>query len=313
MVQGALRKLVAASFPEKDDMNYVAFDMGVSSLLELSNELEALPLGYDKKCVVAENCFFLAKSRSKPKLQKGDDYKPFLAFLNSPNPAVDLYLLVYSDVLDERSPYFQALLKDGAKINPVKEFSPQEWREFIPRFFEKRGSKIAPNAIRELQNRIGGDYALFLSEGQKLLAYAAGAEITPEDVKALVSEPLEDDAFRLSNALSKGDVKDALSIYRDLRTQGVEPVSLTRLLANQFRFLNEVRYLNEKGYSNGQIAQNLMASQFRVNISLESIRKMKDESLNNALESLYQCELSIMSGKLDSDLAFSLFLVNFTL
>lgn len=313
MVQGALKKLVTTSFPNRDELNYVCLDMGVTTLLELANELEALPLGYERKCVVAENCFFLAKSRSKTKLQKGDDDGPFKAFLDNPNPDIDLFLLVYSDTLEERSPYYQALLKDSAKINPVKEFTPQEWREFIPRYFEKRGSTIAPSAVNEILARIQGDYALFLCEGQKLLAYAAGGEITLESVRLLVNEPLEDDAFHLSNALSKGDVKGALSIYRDLRTQGVEPVSLTRLLANQFRFLNEVRYLGGQGLSNGAIASKLQASSFRVNIALDNLRKMKDESLNQALEGLYQCEYSIMSGKLDASLAFSLFLANFSL
>jgi hypothetical protein len=89
MVKGALKKLMQTSCPNPDAMNYVAFDLGVTPLLDVANECLSLPLGYDKKTVVAENCFFLEKSRSKPKYLKGDDPKAFLAYLQNPDPAID--------------------------------------------------------------------------------------------------------------------------------------------------------------------------------------------------------------------------------
>ena len=185
--------------------------------------------------------------------------------------------------------------------------------DYIARFFEKRSVPIDNLAINEIQDRIQGDYARFLNEGQKLVAYSGGEAITKQDVETLVSEPLEDDAFHLSNALSRGDVKNALRIYNDLKVFSAEPIALIRLLANQFRFLNEVRYLQTSGLTNSQIAGALQCSQMRVNISLDNLRKMSEETLNNALEGCYNCEKSILTGKCDPDLAFSLFLTNFSL
>jgi DNA polymerase-3 subunit delta len=313
MVKGALKKLMQTSCPAPDPMNFVSFDLGVTPLVDVANECLSLPLGYDKKTVVAENCFFLEKSRTKPKYLKGDQPEALLSYLENPDPAVDLYLLVYNDALDERGDFFKALLKDGARINPVSEFTKEQWHDYIARFFEKRGVRIDGMAIAELQNRIGGDYARFLNEGQKLVAYSAGEPITKTVVEALVNEPLEDDAFRLSNALTRGDVKNAIRIYRDLRVFSAEPISLIHLLANQFRFLNEARYLQSSGLSNAQIAGALQSSPMRVSIALENLRRMGDETLDNALDGLYDCEVSILTGKSDPDLAFSLYLANFTL
>lgn len=313
MVKGALKKLMATSCPHPDPMNFVSFDLGTSLLLDVANECRSLPLGYDKKTVVAENCFFFEKGRSKPKYQKGDDPSALLSYLQKPDESVDLYLLVYSDTLDEKSDFFQALLQDGARINPVSEFSKEQWHDYIARFFQKRNVAIDNLAINEIQDRIQGDYARFLNEGQKLVAYSGGEAISKHDVEILVSEPLEDDAFHLSNALSRGDVKNALRIYDDLKVFSAEPISLIRLLANQFRFLNEVRNLQSSGLTNSQIAGALQCSQMRVNISLDNLRKMSEESLNNALDGLYQCEKSILTGRADPDLAFSLFLTNFSL
>jgi DNA polymerase III delta subunit len=313
MVKAALRKVLGDSTASMDELSYVTLDMGASSFLDLSNECESLSIGAAKKIVVAENCVFLAKTRTKIKTVAGDDDKPLLAFFESPDPSVDLYLLVYSDSVDEKGPYYQALLRGGVKVSPVAEFSPQQWKDFIPKYFEKRGSPIESSAIGELMDRIRGDYSLFLSEAQKLLAYENGSSVTLEDVRLLVSSPLEDDAFHLSNALTKGDIKTALSIYRDLRTQSVDPISLIRLLGNQFRFMNEVAYLKSQNANASGIAATLKCSSYRVSVTLDNLRKIHDGSLNNALDGLYQCESSVMGGRMDQDLAFSLFLANFAL
>jgi DNA polymerase III subunit delta len=312
MVKGALKKLMVTSCPHPDPMNFVSLDLGVSLVSEVVDECLSLPLGYDKKTVVAENCFFLEKSRGKPKFLKGDNPKALIDYLSNPDESIDLYLLVYSDTLDEKGDYFQAVLASGARINPVSEFTKEQWHDYIARFFEKRSIPIDGMAIAEIQNRIQGDYARFLNEGQKLAAYSGGAPISKKDVEMLVSEPLEDDAFKLANALGRGDIKNALRIYQDLQVFSAEPVALIRLLANQFRFLNEVRYLQSSGLTNSQISGALQCSQMRVNIALDNLRKMSEESMNNALDGLYRCEKSIFTGA-DPELSFTLYLANFSL
>lgn len=313
MLKGALRKILKDTLPHLDDLNYVSLDMGTTSLLELASECSSLPLGYDKKTVVAENFFYLEKSRTKVKTLKGDSPDDLLRAFEKPEESIDLFLLVYSDSLDERSPFYKSLLAGGAKFSPVGEFSPQQWKDYIERFFAKRGVTIEAPAIAELSFRIQGDYARFLSEGPKLLAYSNGEKITKEDIEKLVSEPLEDDAFHLSNALAKGDVAGAIKIYHDLQNSAAEPITLIRLLANQFRFLNEVLYLKNRGLSASEIANQLQASPYRVSISLDNLRKMNDGILNEILENLYLAELSILTGKSDPELAFTLFLANFSL
>jgi len=312
MVKGALKKLMATSCPHPNPMNFVSLDLGVTPVSEVVDECLSLPLDYDKKTVVAENCFFLEKSRSKPKFLKGDNPKALIDYLSNPDESIDLYLLVYSDALDEKGDYFQAVLASGARINPVSEFTKEQWHDYIARFFQKRAIAIDGTAIAEIEARIQGDYARFLNEGQKLAAYSGGAPISKKDVEMLVSEPLEDDAFKLANALARGDIKNALSVYRDLQVFSAEPVALIRLLSNQFRFLNEVRYLQSSGLTSNQISGALQCSQMRVNIALNNLRKMSEESMNNALDGLYQCERSIFTGA-DPELSFTLYLVNFSL
>jgi DNA polymerase-3 subunit delta len=313
MVKGALKKLLDETLPTRDPMNSVSLDMGVSTLLELSNECLALPLGYGQKAVVAENCFFLAKTSGKIKMPKNDDAAPLLSFFGNPDPNILLYLLVYSEELDERSPFYQALVKGQAKMNPVSQFSEGQWKSFIPRFFEKRNVKIDSAAVDELLERIGGDYAQFLNEAQKLIAYAGCENVTVEMVDILVAPPLEDDVFQLSNALTRSDNRKALAIYKDLKTRAVDPIPLINLLTRQFSFMDQVAFLSAQGQNNAAIALKLKCSSGRVNATQYSLRKIKKDSLGKALEGLYAGELAILTGKEDPDLVFSLYLANFSL
>jgi DNA polymerase III, delta subunit len=316
MVKGALSKILKEVMPERDSLNCLTLDMNESSLSELASECSFIPLGAEKKCIIADNCSFLlpgqTKGRGRKKAVEPD--AGFSEYLHNPDERVLLFLLAYGDDIDQTSPYFQELKTAKATFSPVAVFTPEQWSDYTPRFFEKRGLSIDKNAVAELNRRIGGDYARFLSEAQKLLTYCEGEkEVTIGDVQTLVAEPLEEDSYHLANALTRGDNKKALRIYNDIKLTSVDEVTLLRLIANQFRFLNQVRYLRDKGFRPEEIGQNLFASQGRVNVSLDCLRKMGDETLNRGLESLYRAELSIMTGKMSQELAFTLFLTSFSL
>lgn len=313
MCKTALRKMIKTDLPTYDDMNYVEVDMGKERLLDLANECLALPLGYDKKAVVAENFYYLEKSKTKPKLQKGDETESLITFFKNPDPSILLYILVYADALDEHSELYEALKEGGAKFNVVGSFTPDQWPTVVSHFFEKRGLSIESDAVQELVDRVGGDYSTFLNEAQKLASYSNGEPVTKKVVETLVSQPLEGDMFQLSNALTRGDKKRAFSVYKDLKVKNIRGITLMNSLSKQLVFLHQVQFLYSKNVSNQNIAKELGCSVGRVNASLYSVRKMKDKSLEKGIESLYEAQLAVMSGKTDEDLAFNLFLANFDL
>lgn len=312
MAQSALQTLLKKDYPERDECNFVSFDLGVTPVNELAKECDQLPLGYEKKAVVGENAAFLAKSRTKYKYQKDDGPEALLAYLQNPNPAIDLYLLLYSDEPDLSSPLVKAIKQNG-EIKQVKQLTPDQWPTFIRNYFEKRGTSIAPDAVRELYNRTGGDYANFINESQKLLAYAGGTPIDLKIVATMVSPKLDDDAFHLSNALTRGDIESALRIYRDLKVHSVEEITLINLLAGQFRYMDMVRFLDAKGLDSAQIAREIGGSPIRADITVRNLYRIKEASLLRIQEQLYQLDYEILSGHQDPEFAFQLFLANFAL
>ncbi len=315
MLKGPLQRMIKETIPEHDDLNYVKIDMSTARLLDLSNECLSLPLGYDKKAIVAENFYYLSKTKTKKKLLSNDDDEPLLNFFKNPDPNIELYLLVYSESLDEKSSFYKALQEGGCKFSGVTAFDQNDWQNFIPKFFEKRGTKIMPDATTELLERIEGDYSLFIQEGNKLLAYANGETVTLDMVKKLVSAPLEDDIFVLSNALTKGDKQLALHVFKDMQIKGSSggAIPLMNMLCNQFIFLDQVRYLYKRGFDVFDISKKLNCSPGRVKASLYNVKKMSPICLSRAINQLYFYEMNIFQGKMSDILAFELFLANFEL
>lgn len=313
MIKGTLKRSVKESFGEMDSMNSVRLDMGKAKLLDLSDELSSLPLGCDKKCVIAENFFYLAKTTAKKKIKKeeDDDDKPLLAYFASPDPDIYCFITVYSATLDDKSPFMKALKDGGAKFLTIAEMDEASWRKFIPAYFTKRGGSISDEAIGLLIERCGNDYSTLIQEAQKLIAYSNGDIVAKKDVDALVSKPLEENAFLLSDALIKRNKAMALEIYADLRVKNSSAVSLFNMLANQFLILDQVRYLRERGFDKMAIASSLGVTPGRVGASFYNLRNLSKDDIRKALDMIYSYEGDIFAGKMDDKLAFELFILNF--
>ena len=297
------------TFPVRDEFNYVRFNMAETRLNELADECNFIPLGTDRKCVLASDCAFLAKSKTKYKLAEGDSFDRLLAYFQSPSEFVDLYLLVKGEI-DPKNELVKAIKNTGT-IKEILLPSEDELAEKATRYFASKGAGIEPEAAREIAKRVGVDYGRFMNELPKLLNYANGEQVRLESVKLLVAPKEEDDTFALSNALVRGDVKKAMAIYRDLKAHSLEEVRLINMLANQFVFLDEVRYLDAKGLSSQQIASELTTSPKRVEISLRNMYRIKPDVFPRILEELYVCEKAILTGQSDGEFAFMRFLANY--
>ncbi len=310
MARHIAMKAIRKDYPERDEFNYVRFNMAETTLNGLADECNFLPLGTDKKCILASDCAFLAKTKTKYKFQEGDSIDRLLAYCKSPSAYIDLFLLVHSDSVDEKNPLIKAISVTGA-VKGIPIPKEEEWIEYASRYFRAKGESIDPDAAKELVKRVDGNYGRFVSELDKLNSYANGENIRLDSIKILVSPKEEDDAFALSNALVRNEVKKAMRIYRDLKAHSTEEVRLTNMLASQFVFLDEVRYLDAKGLSSNQIASELGTSPKRVEVSLRNMYRIKPEVFPRILDELYECQKSILTGQCDGEFAFMRFLANF--
>ena len=305
-------KSIRKDFPVRDEFNYCSFNMAVTTLNELADECNFLPLGTERKCILATDCAFLAKSKTKYKYQKDDGPEKLLEYCKSPNAFIDLYLLVHAEEVDEKNPIIKAVVNTGS-VKGIPLPKPEEWVAYAVKYLSAKGSPIDNDAARELVTRVDGDYGRFLNDLDKLACYANGEPISIKAVKMLITPKVEDDAFAMSNALTRGDVSKAMAIYKDLKSFGVDEIRLLNMLASQFFFMDEVRYLDAKGSSSYDIGRELSTSPKRVEVTLRNLYRVKPDSISRILEELYATEKAILTGSVSPEFGFTRFLANYSI
>jgi len=308
MVKNHLKKLVKERLPQLDDFNYVRYNGRETPVHIIVDECASLPMGYERKVVVIEDAYFLSTFKTKEKIEKDQDYAKLLRYLGQPNEQTDLIFTLSEPTFNSETDIGIILNRDAMK-SELTDIDDKTWPEYVRRYFAKRDVRIDNNAIGELVSRCQNDATQFVQEASKLML--VGDHVTLEDVKALVSRPLEENTFALSNALTNGRLDEALAIFRDLRAYSEEPVTLINLLAKQFRLMLKIYYLSEQGKSLDQISRELGVHEYRVKLALNRKRTFTDKRLIEILERLYQLDYQIKSGLVDRFYGFELFIVNF--
>ena len=294
---------------DKDDMNYVRFDARETLIQEIVAECTYLPLGYDKKVVIVEGCYFLLAKKEKCKIESDQDYKALINYLKSPTEETCLILTLESEDLNKKSEIYNLILSNAevfhAEMADEKTFKDQI-KSYINRNLQ---ANIDNDAVSELISRCENDILLIQNQARKLALYTD--HITYDDVCLFVPRPLEANTFAIYNYLITNRNDEAIKLFRDLIAANNEVVTLISTLAKQFRFLYQVSYLLKSSHSENETAEILGVKPVRVSIARKQMYNVSEKTILKALNDLYNLDYNIKSGSVDRFYAFELFLINF--
>ncbi len=170
-------------------------------------------------------------------------------------------IFIIEETVDKRLAKNKQLLKNQKII--IKQFNlphGKDLNKWISERIKALGGKISPSAAEVLAVLLGRDDAEEVKVGgkvvsvkeifslwqvkneiDKLLAYAKDREISEADVKLLVNENGEVDAFEITNAIGDGNKNLALNLVGEYLSQQssadekISIIQLNALLAEQFR------------------------------------------------------------------------------
>ena len=304
--KASINKLIKDLLGEVDDFNFQKFDgEDVDSIEDFVLSAMSLPFGSDKKVVLIESPFFFNVSDNKFPSER---VKEMLTSLFSEDTdGVDIIISIDSDKYNGNANEVTKLIVNKAKISD--ETSKGDIVDQIIKRVEKRGCKIERNAAKELANRLKGDLNALVQETNKLMLYTDHIKLL--DVEKLVSKPLEDNVYLISNALAKGDNMLAFDVYQDLKSNNVEPVTIISMLGREFRLLNDVKYLLNEGKTREDIMNTFKLKEFRAKMLISNSTRFTREDLNKILSDLHDLDYKIKSGQIDRFYALELFLITF--
>ena len=303
ILKAKLNQYTKEVIEEKDEFNYNVFDFEENSFEEIVDALQTPSFSSEKKVVICKNPYFIKDN--KIKLPFVNDIKVLEQYIKNENPD-SVFIIICPKKYHTAKSKFITLI---SKVGQVENLLFEDENDFVlygNKLIEKTNIDIDLNAKEILFERCANDVCKLEREIAKLAIF--NDKIDSETITKMVSRPLEDDVFELSNALLNKDRKRTMKLYSDLKLLKMEPINLIALLANQFRLIMQVLILKRENKKETEIASLLEVHPYRVKMAIKHGYNFSLKDVKDILVELAVLDAKIKSGEADRYVDFELFL-----
>ncbi len=255
---------------------------------DVFDELNLLPFGGGRRIVLVDNADSFLSTYAQVLLRQ-------LA-----SPRYRGVLVLRTNGWDRRTKLVQHLEKTACVIdcNPPPPRSIAAWLPAWAR--ERYQKKLQPNAVQMLMELVGAEPGRLDQELEKLSVYVGDqAEITAEDVDALVVAGRTRTVWELVNATASGDAATALRILDKLLLAGESAVGIHAAMALQFRRLARAARLILKGTPTPTALREAGVPAFAVQAGVAQLRHIGRVRLLRMYDLLLEADLQLKSSDVD--------------
>ncbi|MDY3052338.1 MAG: DNA polymerase III subunit delta [Ndongobacter sp.] len=291
------------------DFNFECLSFPELDQRRLETALETMPVMAPRRVVILER---MPLERNQLKTFEAT-LGVLSDYLDHPNPSV---LLVLG--FEGEKPFLGKLVKQlnkCAHIVDVSRLSPVQLRGFI----QKKLTRANVRADQRVIDWVGG-YGGYLTknstrtlydvanEVDKLIASAQEGVLRQEIAEEVLIESVQDDVFRLTDALAERDTPKALKAYENLLDNSEDPFRLFYLVVRLFRNLISIRALSDRRIPDADGQKRIGISPFEYGKLKSRCGRFEMNELVERFEALYQLELKMKTRPTDlrSELAYFL-------
>ncbi|NUM25939.1 MAG: DNA polymerase III subunit delta [Candidatus Buchananbacteria bacterium] len=177
---------------------------------------------------------------------------------------------------------------------------------------KRRGAQIEPGALRLLVDLTGNDLWQLNGEVDKLINYAKARVITTNDVELLVKTRLDDDIFKLTDALGQRRKSLALKLIADQLQSGTAPTELLAKITWQFKNLLLVKDFMERhgaSYPPARLSYQIGLHPFVIKKTAEACRHYQLENLKKIYRHLLVIDYQLKTSQTSAELLFDLLVI----
>ena len=305
--QNQRKKQLIEQFVSIDDqMNLTYYNEDANNdIRQLIIQCQTYPFLSDYRVIVYENPSFIFDS----KLLDAKQQQALVDYLSNPVETT-VFIIVINKTVNSNSLIYKKISK-YFKIEKFDKLSQNDFEKLVRDDLKTNSVNISKDALELLLSRLDNDVEKYKNELNKLLTY--GTKLDYQDIDYLINQPIENDIFKLTNAINQNDLAASLKVYRDLLTNNKNDVlSIIGLLASQYRSMSQVKLLSQLGYNNAQIAAKLNVSAGSVYYKLRDSLSLSAKELMNKLNQLAILDESIKSGLTEPVSGLELFIIRNT-
>lgn len=261
------------------DFGLERIDGAAISINELSAALQAAPFLATSRLVIVEG---LGANKAA-----GDKLAKMLEQVPETTVAV-----FYETEVDQRTSYFKTMSKQPRSVKFDKLNAPQ-LAAWIKRETEKLGGAIDRPAINLLLEIVGDDQWRLEQEINKLVNYSPS--ITRQNVELLVTRSETQSIFALVDAISAGNIQNALVIFRGLIAERTNEIYILTMVTWQLR--NLLLAKTAGSVTPLELAKRAGLSPYVAGKALAKQREFSEQTLEAAFLAAIETDYAIKSGQ----------------
>ena len=290
------KKLADAVLPESDTMNRTVISGDKIDENEIISLCDTLPFFAERRLVLVKDSGFFKNTTDRL-----PDYVK-----NLPEETV----LIFSErECDKRNRLYKAVKSAGC----VAEFPVQTETALLPwgaKLLANANLRITKNDLSYLIARVGTDMSLLSLELDKLANYCKGREaVTRADIEAVCTEQLDDNIFKMLEAVTRRDQKEALDIYADLLAKKEPPMRIIVMLGRQYNQLLMLREMMDDEVPSSEFASRTGMNPYVVRKMIGTARRYTVRQLKSALSHCVSMQEAVTTGAVSDRLSVELLLV----
>ena len=261
-----------------------AFESGADVVIQA---VQSLPFLAPRKLVVVQN------AQANTQLMERID-----EVFDRTDDSVDVVLI--GPVFDKRKAQWKTLKKRADEVVECADLKPFELPQWVADAARDLGSTISKAEVNYLIERVGTNQAMLHSELTKLAIAADDGSITRELIQSLTDQTVQSTIFQMLDSSFAGQPQRAIELYREQRTNRVDPHYVVAMLAWQLQGLALAVYASP------QTEQTLVSagqSPFTAKKSLQLARRTSRSRLKHLTADLIELDKGIKkSADADSSL-----------
>lgn len=304
LVQELKMQLLSFVHFDATDLGQAYFDLTTANAQLALEELESLPFFSESKLVILENLVNLTTIKKSVFDEK--QLGRFEHFLDNPVETTQLVLILHGK-LDSRLKVVKKL-KMKASLLEAAELKNFELIQYFTHL-----TKLPKPILTRISEKSGDNFAVMKQNIELVKTYAAGREITLDDVEKVVPKSLQDNIFALSDLIFKRKIDEVRELVHDLTLQGEDLIKILAILTNSFRLYLQVKVMQSKNWQESQQVSQLKIHPYPVKLANQLVRKINLTELSNALLLLIELDFQLKNSVADKDYLFDVVLIKLTL
>lgn len=282
------------NFIEKHgELNLSVLDGLNASEQEIWTAVTTLPFLGEKRLVIVQDLPVSTSARSSEALQKKEEYLAEKVD-NVPDETI---LAFVSPAPDKRRKFAKKLLKE-AEIKDYPELKGAQLSEWIRKECARKNVQMSNPVVSRLAEMVGGDLWQMSQEIDKLAKFSDGEEVELTDLDVLVRGKLQDNIFKLTDAMGQRDVRKMLGLFQNLVDGGESPQQILYMLVRQLKLLCMARSIIDEG-KQSEAQKALGVAPFTVRPLLAQAGRFNWENLKRMYDELLRIDERMKTGGME--------------